>query len=417
MILQFILIGVTVAEFTQWPIYVSNGYYVSPPIGMGPNGGEIIAQIDLVNNRADDAYVAILSSAQLAGWKQILESSDMLEVHAMPSTVTRAVKNGSVSMRINVNIPLADQYSIVVVFTGDRPEDETDMHAGGILRVDWMQNDGTFLQYQFKKLPFALQVMFNVVTCVLAVYLSIIIVNMKLVTILHYIFLFLVSYTLLFLACWRSGLLLEDSVGDRSHWKTRWIPGLLEKGFDIIEVVVYFIVAVGWKSVRNHLYPTELQFITIGSTISFILGVFEIACGDDAVSAGNFTSARMIVHMFGYLAAIVGFNFQLAFGTSILQDSSIASRDTARTYFFLDKFWWFRAVFLAFIIQPTVSVVIRSDILDWQDDWLFVTFFWATKIALLVTVAFVFRPQPVSRMSVVEMSIKERRRQANSVGS
>jgi len=65
-------------------------------------------------------------------------------------------------------------------------------------------------------------------------------------------------------------------------------------------------------------------------------------------------------------------------------------------------------------VQPTIAVVMRTDILGWEDDWLFIAFFWATKIFLLVAVAFVFRPRPVDRMGLVELAIKERRRQART---
>jgi hypothetical protein len=162
-------------------------------------------------------------------------------------------------------------------------------------------------------------------------------------------------------------------------------------------------------TVRQSLVEGELRMMVTGSLLSFLLGMAEIECGDDPIECGSFTSARMIIHMFGYLTAIVAFNYHLASLTAFLGEASVASVDTGKMYFRFNQFWWLRFVFLLFIVQPTVAVVIRTDILNWNDEWIFIAFFWFTKIALLVSVAFIFRPQRF-RMKLIDLAIRERRR-------
>ena len=400
------------ASDVAWPIYVDNGHYISPSIGFGPGGGSISASIKLTLK--SPVFVSVLSDPQFEAWKPVLDTPP-LEPNAMASTLTRAISEGSLQFDLSLTNSRPEEYRLLISLaempSNDNAED--DLRPIGTIAINWQQREGgSFLQYQFRKLSDGLSVIAYVLSAFVIGYASILIRNRRYITRLHFMYIGLMIYTLIFVHIWNRSVELERDSGDRSSWQGKWLPGLLEKGFDIGEVLTYLVTAVGWQTVRPQLYPNEVQFVVIGSGISFLLGVFELLSGDDAVESGNFTSARMIIHMFGYLAAIVGFNYHIAFGTALLEESSIASRDTARTYSLLNKFWWFRTIFLLFIIQPTIAVIVRTDILYWEDDWLFVTFFWFTKIALLVAVAGVFRPRPVERMALVELAIKERRRTA-----
>ena len=162
---------------------------------------------------------------------------------------------------------------------------------------------------------------------------------------------------------------------------------------------------------REKLTYNEVQIIAGGALLSLLLGILEIRCGDDEIECGGYTSTRMVIHMFGYLTAIVGFNYHIAFLTSHVNEGSIASLETGAMYKHLSAFWWFRIVFLAFIIQPTLAVVLRADVLGWRDDWIFVSFFWITKIILLGAVALAFRPVK-GNLKIVELAVRERRRAA-----
>jgi hypothetical protein len=147
------------------------------------------------------------------------------------------------------------------------------------------------------------------------------------------------------------------------------------------------------------------------------LGLFEIACGDDQIECSSYTSARMVVHMFGFLTCIVAFNYHVAYLTAHLRESSIASMETAKMYIRLSQFSNLRILFLLYIVQPTIAVVIRADVLDWVDDWIFLTVFWSSKILLICFLIYIFRPQ-VMRMPIVDYAIKERRRtQISYLGS
>jgi hypothetical protein len=403
-LLGFLGIAINKADPLVWPIYTGGQqFFVSPTIGFGPNGGQISVSVQ-TDIKDSSSFITLLSGPQYETWSK---QTDSLEPNALVATLSKPLINGSAKFSKSLLASEPEQYMLVVSF-GSIPTDDSSRTVGSIT-VDWNQSDGTHLQYQMWKLRDALNVIADIVLVCALVYMSMLLMNRRLVNALHYIFLGFLVYTLVFLYAWNNSIRMEQETGDRSSFLAKWIPGLFEKAFDIFEVFLYLIVAVGWKTVRPSFFSNEIQFMVTGGLLSFLLGIFELMCGDDSVEAGNFTSARMIVHMFGYLGVIVGFNYHLSFGSAIVQESSIASRDTAKTYFVLSKFWWFRAIFLCFIVQPTIAVVIRSDILGWEDDWLFVTLFWASKIFLLVAVVFVFRPRPVAKMGIVELAIKQRR--------
>lgn len=408
-LLAFPLMGEPVVR----PIYLDQGKYVSPTIGLGPDGGSISVLIELLGPaKTLEPQLSLLTTPQLEAWKPALDFFPV-EPNALVSTLTKTV--GSEPLQFTASLPSSkpEEYVFILSFPGEVPDSDY-ARAVGRLSVEWEQADGSFLQYQLWKLPHAISVITNLLIAAFAIFAVSLFMNWQLSNLLHYLFAGFMVYALIFLSVWQWSIGTEKETGNRTSWDTKWLPSLLEKGFDIMEVLLYLVTAVGWKTVRSNFYPNEIQFMVTGSALSFLLGLFEILSGDDNVVAGNFTSARMIVHMFGYLAAIVGFNYHLSFGGALLQESSIASRETAKTYFQVNKFWWLRAIFLLFIVQPTIAVVIRTDILGWEDDWLFIAFFWATKIFLLVAVAFVFRPRPVDRMGLVELAIKERRRQART---
>jgi hypothetical protein len=314
-------------------------------------------------------------------------------------------------MDFNISItgPVAERFSIVILFPTETPSSK----IFGTLRMDW-KNGGTvklpFLLYQYRFLDSAILVMLQLFAIFLGFYIVFFLAIRKSATTkLHWFYVLCFAVTAGYLLSWYQGILLEGTSGDRSSFWSKWLPSIYQKLFDILELLMYLLTSLGWQSLRPQLSVNEIQMISIGVAVSMVLGFMEIECGEDSIECSGITSARMIVHMFGYLTIIVAFNYNLAVLREMLSQSSIASYDTGRLYKHYRNFYLFRNVFFAFIVQPTVAVVLRTDIIDWQDDWVFATFFWGSKIALLSTLAFVFRPNPGVPV-VVDMAVKERRR-------
>ena len=401
-----------VGEPAVHPIYAATAAYVSPPIGLGPDGGTISGSV--VISEKDPFAINVfhlLSEPQYLAWQDSLSESspDDVDTNARIAQYSKPFGK-SLDFSLRLRDPQPQRYYVVVAFPSSKSDDTDLLQPSGLLTVDWVQADGkSFLQYQFHSLGRSVRIILNLLGVFLAAYVGILLLGARNVNKLHYFYLATLVFTIAFLISWSHSIELESATGDRSSWASKWVPSLYQKGFDILEVLVYVFTALGWQTMRPAFAWNEIQMISVGSFMSFMLGVFEIACGDDELECGSYTSARMIIHMFGFLTAIVAFNYQIAFLTAHVGESSIAAVETGKLYTQLNQFYYFRIVFLLFIVQPTIAVVVRADILNWEDDYLFIAFFWVTKISLICAVALTFRPRD-GRMPIVDLAIKERRR-------
>ena len=339
------LLGIVKGEPVEWTVMPTNGVYVSPPIGLGPNGGSLSANISLVGKLKFESVLSVLTGEQLAQWRKWLvpeQDSDFtpVEPNAYVSTyLTTFTKSVNVSLTLPSEEPR--QYFFVLTL----PWNDSIDRAGSI-SVDWSQHDGSGVQFQYFGLKTALEVIFSLVTLCAVTFGVFLVIHRKQVTRLHGFHLTVLVYASAFIVKWLHAVEMENATGDRTSWESKWIPSLMEKGFDILEVLVYVLTSIGWMTVRQSLVEGELRMMVTGSLLSFLLGMAEIECGDDPIECGSFTSARMIIHMFGYLTAIVAFNYHLASLTAFLGEASVASVDTGKMYFRFNQFWWLRFVFL-----------------------------------------------------------------------
>lgn len=402
----------TAGEPLTYAIYSHGGGYVSPPIGLGPGGGRLKATITLQSTRDPFGInlVSVLSRPQLLKWQDAESPPNAIfDTSSRISTFSALFgKNFDFDLELTNEAP--EQYVVTVVFPQSHPDDNDLLVPSGYMLLDWEQADaGSYLQFQYRELSKALSVSLNLLSAFVVLYVTWIYKFFKLSSRLHLIYVLVLLFTCGFLFAWVNSLDIEMATGDRTSLQSKWIPSLMEKGFDMLEVVVYLITALGWQTMRGSFTRNEIQMIVVGGFLSLVLGVFEVACGDDQTECGGYTSARMVIHMFGFLTAIVGFNYHITYLAMHIRESTIASTETGKMYNKLFQFSAFRFIFLLYIIQPTVAVVIRADVIDWFDDWIFLTFFWVTKIALICGTAVVFRPKS-SKMQLVDLAIRERRR-------
>jgi len=350
----------------------------------------------------------LLSDKQHELWHSEIDEWDrntepkIIDGSGLISTYYDLINPDRYSFNVSVPSTAAERYFIVVIF-------HPDAIATGTLEIDWQQNDGSRIQFQY----FPLGNCIAVVTGLLVVFLSYYVVEYVVLrrsslNYLHYLYVVSLLAGLGFLASWKQGIEIESVTGDRFGFWTNWIPSIYQKLYDIVEVLFYLITALGWQTLRPTLTTEEVQMIGTGSAISFLLGILEIKCGEDTVECGGLTSARMVIHMFAFLTVIVAFTSNLAILKEMLNQSSIANYDTGKIFIHYQRFLNFRSIFFLYILQPTVAVVIRSDIIYWVDDWIFVTFFWSSKIFLLCALAVAFRPRS-DPPAIVDAAVKQRR--------
>lgn len=400
------------ADPKQYPVYSIGGNYRSPPIGLSPSGGVITAFMNITGpnatTHANQLY--ILSEPQLELWNKPIVARPGED----PPPFDSEMKLGSYFTEFNTTAFVtytadsAEKYFVLMIFPDAKVADEK---FYGAIQIDWRQSSGEYLQYQYMPLMDSMDGAIGILGIFTVWYVfQCILPRRKSLTKIHFFYLLTLVYTVAFLAVWQYSARWENVSGDRDSIWSKWLPSLMQKGFDILECLVYLLTSLGWQLMRPSLSVEELKIIIVGCTLSMILGVFEINCGDDQYLCGGYTSGRMVIHMFGYLTAIMAYTAYLTMLKHTVTETSIASYDACRLYQRLHSYEWLRVIFFAFVCQPTVAVIIRTELLGWEDEWLFMTFFWLSKIFLVAAIIVAFQPR-TDVMQIVKSAIRHRRDQ------
>merc|ERR1711920_175528 len=181
----------------------------------------------------------------------------------------------------------------------------------------------------------------------------------------------------------RSG---RDSVVSDIGWQ------LVDKVQTILELMMFLLIALGWKFLRGTLNVTEVRFAVGISLISFYLGIFEVACTTQSTCSG-YQLSRYILHSLCYLVVIVAMNFNLQMIYAQIADAP-ASVESGKLYRKHSAYKVFRWIFLAFIIAPTVELFLKVTVLPWDAVWLYVLVQQLRSWAIYACVMFAFRPDP-----------------------
>lgn len=191
----------------------------------------------------------------------------------------------------------------------------------------------------------------------------------------------------------RSG---SDSVVGSVVWQ------LLEKVQQIMERMMFLLIALGWKFMRSSLQVTEIRFAVGVSVISFYLGVFEVACTTASTCSG-YELSRQILHSLCDLVVIVAMNFSLQMIYAEITEAP-ASLEAGKLYRKHQAYKVFRWIVLAYIVSSPVEMFAKVSIVPWHSAMLVYKllqqlFTWAIYMAVFV----VFRPEP-SPLRVFELT-------------
>jgi len=179
---------------------------------------------------------------------------------------------------------------------------------------------------------------------------------------------------------------------------------LLDKVQTIIELMMFLLIALGWKFLRERLNVAEVRFAVGIAVISFYLGVFEVACSTAAACSG-YRLSRYILHSLCYLVVIVAMNFNLHSVHAQMVDAP-ASLEAGRLYQKHRAYTVFRWIFLTFIITPTVELFLKVSTMPWDAMWLYVVLQQLSTWAIYMCVVAVFRPEPAP-LRVFELAARE----------
>merc|ERR1719324_330222 len=142
---------------------------------------------------------------------------------------------------------------------------------------------------------------------------------------------------------------------------------LLDKVQTILELMMFLLISLGWKFLRNSLNVTEVRFAVGISVISFYLGVFEVACTTVSTCSG-YKLSRYILHSLCYLVVLVAMNFNLQMVQAQIADAP-ASMEAGKLYWKHRAYRVFRWIFLVFIIAPTVELFLKVSMMPWDAIW------------------------------------------------
>mmetsp|Transcript_4334 Transcript_4334/g.10454 ORF Transcript_4334/g.10454 Transcript_4334/m.10454 type:complete len:447 (+) Transcript_4334:14-1354(+) len=180
------------------------------------------------------------------------------------------------------------------------------------------------------------------------------------------------------------------------------IPLLAVKVQEILVLMVYLLLAFGWRILRATLNIAEIRFAVGIGLISFYLAIFEVTCV--GTQCGGYEMSRLILHSLAYLCILVAVNFNI---TQLKQQisESPASQSTGKDYQRLAAYESYRLLLLVYITNPTWQLLIKLSVLSWQEVWAFQLTTeladWGLAVALLI----IFRPQ--KNMQIFELTTPE----------
>lgn len=199
---------------------------------------------------------------------------------------------------------------------------------------------------------------------------------------------------------WRDHVRLSITGEDSGVSEVIW--QLLDKAQDISELMMFLLIALGWKVLRGSLNITEVRFAVGVSVISFYLGVFEVACTTRSTCSG-YQLSRYILRSLCYLVVIVAMNFNLQVVHAQIADAP-ASLEVGKHYWKFRAYTVFRWVFLAFIVAPTLELFLLSA-MPWDARWALVLIQNIRTWAIYACVIVAFRPGP-HPLRVLELTIR-----------
>jgi hypothetical protein len=145
---------------------------------------------------------------------------------------------------------------------------------------------------------------------------------------------------------------------------------VFDKVYDILELMMFLLIALGWKIIRNNLSFTEKRFAIFVSVVSLLLGWSQVACTTSARCSG-YELSRYLLHSFVYLIVICAMNLNLQRVNSQIQEGP-ASVESGKLYQKWEAYKGFRWIFLVFIVAPSAEISIKVWFAPWEAAWLYV---------------------------------------------
>jgi hypothetical protein len=174
----------------------------------------------------------------------------------------------------------------------------------------------------------------------------------------------------------------------------------------IMEVMIFYVVGLGWKVTRSYLRAAEWAFASTVSVLSLFLGCFEVACNTVApCTPQTYVLTQFTLHSICYLVVIVATNFNI-FTLQRQIAEALATPDTGVLYTKHHAYCWFRGFFLFFVIIPSVTNFLAFHVLSWDQMWVVVLVKECSHWLVQSAVVLLFRPG-AKHLKVFELAVVE----------
>eukprot|EP00933_Yihiella_yeosuensis_P026439 TRINITY_DN20500_c8_g1_i1.p1 TRINITY_DN20500_c8_g1~~TRINITY_DN20500_c8_g1_i1.p1 ORF type:complete len:418 (-),score=35.97 TRINITY_DN20500_c8_g1_i1:310-1467(-) len=177
---------------------------------------------------------------------------------------------------------------------------------------------------------------------------------------------------------------------------------LLRQFQQVMAVLVFFVIGLGWKVMRPNLRNSEWAFGGMVSLISFLLGTLEVACTTfGSCNPQRYLLTQFTVHSLCFLVVIIATNFNVFVLQRQITEAR-ASPEVSGLYSKLHSYSWFRGFFLYFVIIPTVVSTLTLHSISFRGLWVVRE---TSEWIVFTGVMWLFRPGSLSRLKVFELAV------------
>eukprot|EP00929_Paragymnodinium_shiwhaense_P040780 TRINITY_DN21239_c0_g1_i1.p1 TRINITY_DN21239_c0_g1~~TRINITY_DN21239_c0_g1_i1.p1 ORF type:complete len:436 (+),score=76.37 TRINITY_DN21239_c0_g1_i1:176-1483(+) len=205
--------------------------------------------------------------------------------------------------------------------------------------------------------------------------------------------LLLIRYDLLELS--RTG---EPSPGRTAIWE------LMRQIQLVMEMVLLYVLGLGWKVLRSTLRPSEQAFAVMLTFILVSLGGLQVMC-DTFLSCNNasYSLTKFTLHTLCLNIIIIKTNFNM-FTIHRQITEALATPGTGVLYSKYNAFWWFRSLFMFYVVVPSLTSAMSAGVISWTDAWLVHLVREGSLWIIYTSLLWLFRPGP-RKVKVLEIAV------------
>ncbi|CAM9201879.1 unnamed protein product [Ectocarpus sp. 6 AP-2014] len=163
--------------------------------------------------------------------------------------------------------------------------------------------------------------------------------------------------------------------------------------FQVVFLLTLLLFSLGWGFIRPSLRSKEGWLVTI--TIGFYAGVSLIDASCDDTNSSSWCSGvglmAYAVRSLVMLTTVVAINFNITHIRFCIQQLPWTS-SSALEYVKLSRYLSYRMTFLAYLLMPTVLLMVSVFILSWEYDWIYVALDEFVRFLIIAHLGVTFAP-------------------------